>query len=193
MKAPSIKSVFATGLLLGCTAIAVPAQAQAAEKPGDHCVANLSTGSNECFGTFRESIAFATNGQVTDAPLTARAAVADKTLKAKLEGPQTAGANRAAAYALSIEYQLSGYGGATLTITANAPCVQDGQRDFTVNDIRDIDPWWNDRISSFQGYNTCDVNHYENQVVNGGDTTGPKASMSSMGAMDNKTTGLTFG
>lgn len=71
--------------------------------------------------------------------------------------------------------------------------MRDGQRDFTVNDIRDINPWWNDRISSFDGYNTCDVNHYEHQVVNGGDTTGPRASMSSMGAMDNKTTGLTFG
>lgn len=195
MKAPSIKSIFATGLLLGCTAIAVPTQAQAqtAREGRDHCVVNLSTDSMTCFDTFRESIASATNGQVADAPLTARAGAADKKLSSKLEGPQTAEAGSAVDYVLSVEYQLSGYSGLSTTFTATAPCVADGQRDFTVNDIRDFDPWWNDRISSFSGYNTCDVNHYENQVVNGGATTGAKAAMSSMGAMDNKTTGLTFG
>ena len=189
----SIRSILAAGLLLGGAVVVVPAQANAAEKAHDNCMLNLSTGEHACYSTFREAIAHGTNGQVTNAPFSARTAAADKTLATKLSGPQVAGPGLETSYILSVEYQLSDYSGESYTFFADAPCVEDGQRDFTVNDIRDYDPWWNDRISSFDGFNTCDVNHYENQVVNGGDTTGAKPYMATMGAMDNKTTGLTFG
>ncbi|MFF8568634.1 hypothetical protein ACF06N_27180 [Streptomyces albidoflavus] len=94
----SLRSALTAGLL-GAALLAVPAQANAAGEARDHCVSNLSTGGTACFGTFRDAVAHGTNGQVTDAPLSAH----------------------------------------------------------------------------------------------GGLTTGPKAAMVTMGAMDNKTTGLTFG
>ncbi|MFI1732045.1 hypothetical protein ACH40E_23090 [Streptomyces acidicola] len=193
----SAGSVLAAGLLFG-GAVAMPAQASAAEGAGGHCVYNVSTDATACYSTFRAAIADATNGKVTDAPLSARTAFSDASLQKRLDGPMPTAAGTTAAavdYVLSIEYDIANLSPAngTLTITAGAPCVEDGQRDFTVNDIRDAWPSWNDRISSFQGYNTCDVNHYEHQVRNGGDTTGPKRVMTTMGDMSNKTTGLTFG
>ncbi|MFJ2787354.1 MULTISPECIES: hypothetical protein [unclassified Streptomyces] len=193
MKSSLITSVLGAGLLLGATAVAVPARADTAGEPRGHCVVDLSASGTTCFGTVREAISHATHGQVTDAPLTARAALTDRTLTAKLEGPQSAGQGLAVAYVLSIEYRYPNKDGETITFTGPQPCVEDGQRDYLVNDVRDRDPWWNDRISSFQGYNTCDVNHYEHTVANGGDTTGPRRSMNDMGAMNNRTTGLTWG
>lgn len=190
----SLRSALTAGLLGGAL-LAVPAQANAAGEARDHCVSNLSTGETACFGTFRDAVAHGTNGQVTDAPLSAHGAAADRALTARLTGPQTSATGQAAAYVLSIEFQLSNYDhdGNSHAFTGPRPCLEDGKRDYLINDIRDYDPWWNDRISSFRGYNTCDVNHYEHQVKNGGLTTGPKGAMATMGAMDNKTTGLTFG
>ncbi|MPY64095.1 hypothetical protein [Streptomyces spongiae] len=193
----SAGTVLTAGLLFAGV-VAVPAQASAAEGTGGHCVYNLSTDTTACYSTFRAATADATNGKVTDAPISARAALADTSLQKRLDGPMPTagvGTREAVDYLLSIEYDIANLSssGGTLTIKGNAPCVEDGQRDYTFNDVRDAWPSWNDRISSFQGYNTCDVNHYEHQVINGGDTTGPKRSMTTMGSMSNKTTGLTFG
>lgn len=192
----SAGSVLAAGLLFGGV-VAVPGQAGAAEGTNGHCVYNVSTGATACHSTFRAAVVDATNGKVTNASPVARTALSDTSFLKRLEGPMPATEATAAAvdYVLSIEYDIANLSpsGGTLTITAGGPCVADGQRDFTVNDVRDAWPSWNDRISSFQGFNTCDVNHYEHQVRNGGDTTGPKRSMTTMGDMSNKTTGLTFG
>lgn len=190
----SAGSVLTAGLLFGGV-VAVPAQASAADTTNGHCVYNVSTDTSSCYSSFRAAIADATNGKVTDASLAARTTAS---FQKRMDGPMptAAGAGAAAVdYVLSIEYDIANLSpsGGTLTITGNAPCVEDGQRDYTFNDIRDAWPSWNDRISSFQGYNTCDVNHYEHQVRNGGDTTGPKRAMTTMGSMSNKTTGLTFG
>lgn len=195
----SARSALTAGLLLGAAVTAPAAQANAAEPALDHCVYNVSTGEYSCYTTFRAAVAKATNGQVTDAPLGA-SAVKNASFMKKLEGPKAARTDAFApadiTFVISIEYDLKNYNdgdGASIIFDAHAQCVTDGARDYTVNDIRDVNPWWNDRISSFEGSNHCEVNHYEHQVRNGGDTTGAKARMASMGDMHNKTTGLTFG
>jgi hypothetical protein len=168
-----------------------------------HCVVSLIDRDVRCYSDFRQAIAAATAGRITDAPHDVADAVADKSFESRVNapvGPMSDGSMAPLEFILSIEYEhryRGGNGGFSATFTADSGCIEDGQRDFELADIRDIDPWWNDRISSFQGYNTCDVNHYEHSSFNSrdpsGDSTGPKRFMDSMGDMNDETTSLTWG
>lgn len=76
-------------------------KAEAVER---HCVADVTTGATQCFGTFREAIQHATAGRVTDANLSAQTATADSKTTAKLNS----GERGIAALVIGIQYLLGG-------------------------------------------------------------------------------------
>ncbi|HEX8346039.1 MAG TPA: hypothetical protein VF657_15060 [Actinoplanes sp.] len=177
-------------------AVAAPPAAGAAA--GRHCVVQLPDQKVSCFSEFRAAIAAATNGRITDAPNDPAAAATDWAFERRINEASSLPRSTAAAveyYVLSIEFEhryRGDNGGQTHIFSATSKCIEDGLRDFQVDDIRNIDPWWNDRISSSQGYNTCDVNHYEHSNQNGR-STGAQPYTDSMGVMNDLTTSLTWG
>lgn len=161
-----------------------------------HCTMDVVHHKVACFGTFREAIAHATAGKITDAPEDARAAMKDKRFADRVNRlgaatPRTT-ATTMSSTVISIEFWDTYHQGSTFTFTGTGPCKTDGNRDYEEEDIRYDDSNWNDKISSFQGYSSCQVNHYENSYFSGS-RTGAKSSMSTMGVMDNETTSLTWG
>ncbi|MFC4335122.1 hypothetical protein [Salininema proteolyticum] len=201
MKRKLLTTLAAAGLMtLASAGPAAAATGDFSPSKGDHCVTNLDTLETNCYETFTESIAEATGGIVTDAPSDPLDAVESKafadSVNYGMDATQSSVEPKADAYLLSVEYEhryRGGNGGKTWAHYGTRPCLVDGKRDYQINDIRtQVDPWWNDRISSFQGYHTCDVNHYQHSHQEGS-STGPKKSMDDMGYMNDRTTSLTWG
>ena len=51
---------------------------------------------------------------------------------------------------------------------------------------------WNDRVSSFQGYNNCSVRLWRNGGAEGQRPWGPPSSADTLGTMDNQASSMTF-
>ncbi|WP_371648715.1 MULTISPECIES: hypothetical protein [unclassified Streptomyces] len=139
--------------LVGTTATA---QATPKTKAGSHCVANVTTHKTTCYDSFRDVIAAATGGRVTDAPATPEQAAKDKKFLAELNAPATSPAGARTAGAVNkvvgaILYEDWNYGGASLTLTIPAPCENDGQWDWQYDTLDD----WNDSVSSLIPANNC--------------------------------------
>lgn len=75
-----------------------------------------------------------------------------------------------------------------LDVFAAGPCDASGDIDWEVGVMP---TGWNDRISSFQGFNQCDVRLWQNGGFSGG-WFGPASSANSLGAMDNQASSMTF-
>lgn len=157
-------------------ATAAPAQA-ANKRPHQHCVVILPTYVMTCFANFREATAFATNGEVLDAPLDARTAIEDATLTARIDaaGRRATERNRSNVARGAAATQLvkiadvftdAWFGGVGKTFLGPYACDDDGTAG---NDI--ITPYvgddMNDRISSFQGYNNCWLRSWEHSNFQG--------------------------
>ncbi|MBI0294755.1 hypothetical protein JBE04_09770 [Streptomyces sp. PRKS01-29] len=181
-----LTGVIATTALLGGIASA-PAYASPAggNAPGRHCVVAPGP-STTCYDTFREAIRQATGGRVTEAPSDPAVALASAEFARDINASGLASDGRAPVS--SIEYENPNHNPATLTFALGA-CGSDDSWDYGLSDIDGVDPAWDDRISSYQGYNGCQVNHYEAPGYRG-DRTGYRNSQKDMGSMNNKTSSL---
>lgn len=138
---------------------AAQANAAAPAPPTErHCAVGLDGGSVECFGTFADAVAAATDGRVQDAPGSARAAARDDGFRASLAGEVIQGTF----------FEHDDYGGASLTVYGAAPCEKDGWVEYQL----DLDDWWKDRISSVQPWANCWIWLYPEPGL-GGDRDGP--------------------
>ncbi|HEY6738931.1 MAG TPA: hypothetical protein VI076_08780, partial [Actinopolymorphaceae bacterium] len=129
-----------------------------------------------CFDTFSRSIAFATRNQVrlpADAtPVTAHARLVASS------GPL-----------LGVEYDATGYGGASIAITGSSGSGCYDGRQYHINDLRDYG--FNDRISSAKLYSNCYARHYEHSSLNG-DSYLCYPNCSTLGAMNNRSTSIRY-
>ncbi|WP_371530932.1 hypothetical protein OG302_37695 [Streptomyces sp. NBC_01283] len=153
-----------TGLV--CT---VSAQSAGADEPSDagpaarHCVLDASTGERACFGTFTEAMDRATDGRVTDAPATPRAAATSSAFRAETEAEAKAGDVIQGTF-----FSDPGFSGDTLTISGPSLCEKDGW----VNWQYDLGDDWKNRISSVQPWGNCAIWLYPEPDL-GGDRDGP--------------------
>ncbi|MEI5102773.1 peptidase inhibitor family I36 protein [Streptomyces sp. PmtG] len=144
------------------------AQATPKAKAGSHCAADLATDKTTCYDSFREVIAAATGGRVTDAPATPQQAAKDKKFLAKLNAPASSPARARSAAAQSnmvgaILYEDWNYGGGSLTLRIPSACEDNGGWDWGYNTLDD----WNDRASSLIPANNCWVSLYSDIHFNG--------------------------
>jgi hypothetical protein len=126
--------------------------------PDRHCTVSLNGGAVECFGSFADAVATASDGRVKDAPASARAAAKDDGFRASLAGEVIQGTF----------FEHSNYGGASLTVYGAAPCKKDGWVEYQL----DLDDWWKDRITSVQPWANCWLWLYPEPNL-GGDRDGP--------------------
>ncbi|WP_339154160.1 hypothetical protein [Actinomadura luteofluorescens] len=157
-----------TALARGPQSAAASARAQAA---GRHCVVHLAEhGRTSCHRTFRQAIADATGGQITDAPLDPAAAASDQTFNRRLDS--TAGGKKHARTTLqdtivvSIEYEHADYGGSSRVFTGTHPCTATtGDVDFVYSNLAAVG--FDNTISSFMTFGNCFVSHFENPDFGG--------------------------
>ncbi|MCA6091341.1 peptidase inhibitor family I36 protein [Streptomyces sp. SCA3-4] len=168
MKSARTLVTLALGTLATLAAVSTPALAQDAGSASRattsrHCVVDTDNGTKSCFGTYREAVAFATEGRVTDAPNDTRAAAHDKKLQERLSGPRgehgmklaensrsaLAGAQRV----LATVYQDSDFRGNSLSFTGSVGCVRYPEFATMGSD-------WNDQISSVAS-GQCSITLYQ--------------------------------
>ncbi|WP_347727657.1 hypothetical protein [Streptomyces sp. CAU 1734] len=153
----------------------LPAAAAPDSTRGPHCVVKVDTGKSTCYDTFRESIAAATGGRITDAPLTPQKAAKDKKFLARLDASAKAAANtsttRAAASARigGWLFEHGWYGGRSLALSINADdCVHDGRWD---GGIDWLGPYgFNDITSAVMSAGDCSVELYTDGYYQGSST-----------------------
>ncbi|GLZ01361.1 hypothetical protein [Actinoplanes sp. NBRC 103695] len=180
---------------LAGTALVLPATAPASAAPTGkkHCVTNVSDETTSCYGTFRQAIASATSGRITDAPLNPADAVASKAFEKRINAItelNKAGATQLAV-TLSIEYDWAyeQTNEGSVTYTADYGCDNTNDVDWQVNWVGDD---WNDRISSFHNYSNCSNIHFAH-VDFGTPSNGIYRSVGSMadtGGLNNQTSSI---
>lgn len=170
-------------------ATAPSATAESSPTPGNgdkvatserHCTVNLSTRATQCFGTFRAAIENATAGRVTDASLSSQTATADSKTAAKLDN----GDSRAAAVVIGIQYYWENFNrypdgssrtpAYTLTHSGDNACTgTTSDLDYRSAPLLDDRPPagttvnWNNNIRSFQGFNNCYQQMWDNADCTG--------------------------
>ncbi|MFF3734327.1 peptidase inhibitor family I36 protein [Streptomyces sp. NPDC002476] len=171
-----------TGLVAAvCAAVFMaPATAGAAQAPenprakaGPHCVADAVTQKTTCYDTFRESIAAATGGRITDAPATPQKAATDKKFLAKLNAPAETAANtpasrttaRSSQTIAAVLYEHGNYYGQSLTLTTYVPCGI-GSR-FGVLDLGSDFYRFDNLTSSLIASGDCQIELFENPNLTG--------------------------
>ncbi|GAA0561594.1 hypothetical protein [Actinomadura livida] len=178
----------------GLLATASAASADSAPADNDHCVTNVATGQMQCYDTFPQAISAATGGQITDAPQSPAAAVASRSFEQRINAAGRQAASSAAPLAtvtLSIEYDWNYYQttAGSNTYTGTSGCDSDGSVEWMKNNLGDS---WNDRISSFKGYNGCQVRHFQHENGAGAYTTpvGQNPSMMDHGGLNNQASSI---
>ncbi|MEU3657447.1 hypothetical protein AB0E67_32680 [Streptomyces sp. NPDC032161] len=171
-----------TGLVAAaCAAVFMaPAPAGAVQTPeahrakeGPHCVADAVTQKTTCYDTFRESIAAATGGRITDAPATPQKAATDKEFLAKLNAPAKTAANTPASRTTAtssqtigaVLYEHGNYSGQSLTLTMYVPCGV-GSR-FAYSDLGSEFYRFDNLTSSLIASGNCQVELFENISLTG--------------------------
>ncbi|ATB39493.1 hypothetical protein CYFUS_004937 [Cystobacter fuscus] len=132
---------------------AAPAQAQhcvmeaVAFKPEEAPPSDLPPAKQDCFASFAEAIAFATNGAVQLPPTV----TPDQLTPELLETDATPTQN-----VIAVEYQHSNYGGASLIFYNASTCAQSNMF------VSSMPSGWNDIISSALAFAGCNNSyHYE--------------------------------
>ncbi|MFG2116031.1 hypothetical protein ACGFRB_25925 [Streptomyces sp. NPDC048718] len=165
-----VRTLVALGLgtLATVAAVASPAVAQeptyVPTTPGRHCVADTGNGTVSCFPTYREAIAFATQGRVTDAPDDTRAAAHDTKLQERLSGPRSEHGLKLAknseaglqgeSRVLGTLYSDKDFGGSSLTYSGTVGCG------WRYPEFASMVSGWNDLASSTAS-GQCDVTLYQ--------------------------------
>ncbi|MFH8837120.1 peptidase inhibitor family I36 protein [Streptomyces sp. NPDC017868] len=163
--------IASAGLAIASTTASASASATtpARAKSGAHCVAHVSTHTTTCYDTFREAIADATDGRVTDAPAAPEKAAKDKAFVAELNAPAPASAgaratmNTQGGVVGAVFYWDWNYGGASWTMEIPERCKDNGTWDWGYTDLSG----WNDAISSVIPANNCWVALYSDIYYNG--------------------------
>lgn len=170
--------VFVAGASLVLIGWAAPT---AVATTGDHCVAELvpnaeKVASYQCFDTFAEAIAHATDGQVR-LPKNA-VTMSDAQLR-------SADDSAVAATVLGTEYEGTGYGAPTLTLTGSGGCA--GSTVYGFPDLSDYG--WNNRPSSAKAYGGCWSDHYDDAGY-GDPMFRCTGNCSGLGALNNRTSSI---
>lgn len=178
----SLQRVLNAGLALGIgSAITVvsfraPVLAASEESPGPDCVMTIRAQGGplvECFDDFTAALAHATRGEITDAPMTAAAAVRDPEIRhelridAQFELANHENTTSGSGQILPIEYEHRDLQGNSLIYRAGSGCDADTGIEWSVPAISSD---WNDEISSFVGANGCGAKHFEHSSYNGAST-----------------------
>jgi len=176
--------------------LAAPAVAQAAPSPiareqarGSHCVVALSPGSAakrsvvkdyRCFSSLSEAVTFATGGKVR---LGARSSFssADTALLGS--------SSTASVPVLGIEYNGTGFGGTSLTLTGSGGSGCYGGTEYSFTNLGTYG--WNDRIESARTYSNCVGVHYKNSGLSG-TSTSVFGSKSDFGSLNNEISSIRF-
>jgi hypothetical protein len=138
-----------------------------------HCVVDFRTGRPSCYGTFTEAIAYASQGEVADAPGDARAA-----------GDRLRGELRHTTV-LGTFFAEKDYGGNSLTVFGGNPCGTHG----SITSRLDLNDDWKNRISSLRPWGNCWI-----WLSTGPDLRAFGADTPDLGAsMDDRTRSLGFG
>ena len=143
-----------------------------------------------CFDNFRDAMAYASAGQITDAPLTGAAAIRNPIFAQQIGlGYELVNHENTVAgccVILSIEYEHADFRGNTLTYRAETGCDRDRDIDYGIS-FMSAD--WNDEISSYVTLNRCAVKHFEHQYE-GGASTDWSTGDDYMGVMNDATSSL---
>lgn len=152
-------------LAVGATCLFSPTAAQAA--PANQCWTKVWTGETRCFTTFAAAVADLSGGEVKVSGGAAAFSTADA----------SAVAVAAASYTAMVAYEDSSYGGASNIFQVVNLCDGDAAVENSQSLVGTI---WNDRISSFKGYNGCDSKLWSN--LWGGSSYGPTLTTTYVGA-----------
>ncbi len=183
--------------IVGLVAVPVAAQAgsgkvAAAPPRGAHCVASLSPASAtgvsavtgfSCFGTFSDAVGFASKGAVTLAR-SAEVASADATIRRQLHAYRAL-----ASPLLGIEYNSTGFGGSSLTLTGSGGSGCYGGTEYSFGNLGSYG--WNDKIGSARTYSNCVGQHFKNTGLSG-TSTSVFGSKSDFGSLDNAISSIRF-
>lgn len=196
---PKFKAVVGVGvacLLAGAVPAATAQANEGTTTTGKHCVVEVTNGKTTCYQSFRDAVAKATGGRITDAPSTPSTAVADSRFEDRLNalGAESGEEDGRANVVVSIEYDWAYYQDDVGSLTASAPggCVANGGADWQLANVGED---WNDRISSFRGYADCNVDHFEHADFDGA-STGWLADVGSMAdhtSLNNLTSSIRWG
>lgn len=141
----------------------------AADRPSPlspHCVGRISSNEVSCYSTFREAVAFATGGAITDAP-EARAALADENFTRRIDA--LGAAPRDGAMLLGTVFQDANFQGFSFTWLTGRACDGNASTpDFWVSSLSPLG--WNDTISSFHSYSNCRMVLFEHDNFAGSQT-----------------------
>jgi len=175
-------SILATGVITSSASAASSAPTRA-----DHCVVNVSARSAQCYDTLQAAKAA---GLRIARGADSKTAAADKSFAN--QGAQRSQSRAAASVAIATYYdlpfQISWFG--TLTFYAPAGCTTStADTDWIRNELASLG--WNDRISSFTSYSNCWTKLYEHDNF-GGSGFGYMGSASTLGAMDNESSSITW-
>ena len=155
--------------LIGAVLLFAPGSAQAAGGP-QSCVTDLTAGTTQCY---------ATNAQ-------AEAAVAAASLGSF--STSSLAVTTASSVVIGRIYEHADYGGAVHVYTAASGCDSNADRDKSRSSMPS---GWNDVVSSFRGYNGCQLKVWEHENF-GGAAYGPSSAASSLGAMNDRASSVTF-
>ncbi|MGB3376654.1 MAG: hypothetical protein WBA87_16130 [Microbacterium sp.] len=138
---------------------------------GDHCAANLDTGSFVCVIDQRDlaKAVFDATGEVI--------VYESGHGEARIEGVTTA-------YALGIIHSYPDYGGGSRTVTASSTC---STSTYSYADLASIG--WNDEIDSFKSYNGCQTKVWESTGFTGV-SYGYYTNSSDLGSMRNRASSI---
>lgn len=160
-----------------CASIALPANADPGKDgvetapfqnpKGQHCVAQLARSAESpegfisqerCYGSFREAVADATNGRISDAPEDPATAAKDPKFKARVNDAATPSSERVAGAGgtvLYLAWQLIGYEGESYLLEYDTRC------DSIPFNADLTGTWWDNRISAATAYSGCQAIHYQ--------------------------------
>lgn len=158
-----LAAVASVGMLTTPSATAAD-QAPRVSGTGPHCVAQAETNKTTCYKTFRESIAAATGGRVTDATQEKAARTPNFVDQLNKQADTRTSRTAASTFILSIMYANPNYGGTSLTNTGTGPCTNNDTWDWEVSSILAS---WNDHVSSFMLYSNCHLNAFEHYGFGG--------------------------
>lgn len=144
-----------------------------------HCVGRVSSNEVSCYSTFREAIAFATGGAISDAP-EARAALADESFARRINALSVAPRDGVVIGTMFVD---ANFQGASFTWTAGRACDGNASTlDYWVTSL--VPVGWNDVISSFRSFSNCQTVLFED-VDFGGTSTPKEIDMSFVGGAMN--------
>jgi hypothetical protein len=174
----ALAAVTLVGTLLAAVAVLVAPSASATDDATQSCIVHLSTDEVDCFAN-RTDAELAATGSLTS-PSSA--------LTGKASGSSLSVAAAATDVTLGRVFEHINYGGQVLIYMETTGCDSNPDIDHR----RNVMPsGWNDRISSILGYSKCQLKLWEHGYLSG-DSYGPDGAAMTIGAMNDRTSSISF-